>query len=74
MTSSNDNLQILIDGYDLGLIDLRYWRRNISVVPQEPVLFSNATIFDNIAMSLPGIFPWKKNVLKLGNIDPIGYR
>lgn len=73
MMPSDHSLQILIDGYDLELIDLRYWRRNISVVSQEPVLFSNATIFDNIAMSLPGIFPLK-NVLKLGNIDPEGYR
>jgi ABC-type multidrug transport system fused ATPase/permease subunit len=38
---------ITIDGLDIRKIDPRWLHRNISIVPQEPVLFSG-TIFSNI--------------------------
>ena len=44
--------KILIDGYDIGKINLRSLRRFIAVVPQEVSLF-NATIRENIAYGRP---------------------
>lgn len=40
--------QIRIDGKDLGKIDLREFRSQIAVVPQNTILFSG-TLYDNIA-------------------------
>lgn len=39
--------QILIDGHDIQKIDLKFLRKNMAIVPQEPVLF-NDTIKNNI--------------------------
>jgi len=38
---------VLIDGVDLKDIKLRWWRKNIGIVSQEPVLFGT-TIAENI--------------------------
>lgn len=45
---------VLIDGTDLQSIDLRSFRRHLSVVPQEPVLFQG-TIRDNVTYGLSGV-------------------
>jgi ABC-type multidrug transport system fused ATPase/permease subunit len=42
-----DQGEILLDGYDIRSINLKWLRSNISVVSQEPVLFFG-TIEDNI--------------------------
>src|SRR4029077_10013758 len=43
--------QILLDGHDISTLNLRWLRRQIALVSQDPILFS-ATIFDNIAYGL----------------------
>lgn len=45
--------QILLDGEDVSNLNLRFLRRQISLVSQEPTLFST-TIFGNIAHGLIG--------------------
>jgi ATP-binding cassette, subfamily B, bacterial HlyB/CyaB len=45
--------RVLIDGVDLGMVDIAWLRRQIGVVLQENVLF-NMTIRENIALSDPG--------------------
>jgi ATP-binding cassette subfamily B protein len=47
-----DKGRILIDGYDIGKVELYSLRRQIGIVPQEPLLFSG-TIADNIALGDP---------------------
>lgn len=42
---------ILVDGHDIGQLNVRWWREQVALVSQEPVLFS-ATIFENIAYGL----------------------
>ena len=44
--------RILIDGYDIGKVELYSLRRQIGVVPQDPLLFSG-TVSDNIALTNP---------------------
>ena len=44
--------RITIDGHDLKTVKVRWWRENIGVVGQEPVLFS-MTIRDNIKYGYP---------------------
>ena len=44
--------RILIDGYDIAKIELYSLRRQIGIVPQEPLLFSG-TVSDNIALTNP---------------------
>lgn len=46
--------QVLIDGYDISLVDPSSLRRQIGVVQQENILL-NRTIRDNIALSHPGM-------------------
>ena len=41
--------RILIDGYDIGKVELYSLRRQIGIVPQDPLLFSG-TVSDNIAL------------------------
>ncbi|KAI0543576.1 P-loop containing nucleoside triphosphate hydrolase protein [Xylaria curta] len=43
---------IYVDGYDISSLNLRWWRQQISLVSQEPVLF-DTTIFNNILYGLP---------------------
>ncbi|MFD8722637.1 ABC transporter ATP-binding protein [Streptomyces sp. NPDC059629] len=45
---------ILLDGQDLAGIDLRSYRRFLSVVPQESVLFEG-TVRENVTYGLPGV-------------------
>ncbi|KPL72045.1 ABC transporter [Ornatilinea apprima] len=49
-----DNGRILIDGHDMNEIDLRTYRRFISVVPQESILFED-TIRENICYGIGAI-------------------
>lgn len=51
---SPDRGRVSIDGHDLGDIDRRTYRRFVSVVPQEPVLF-DASIRENVAYGLPDL-------------------
>jgi ATP-binding cassette subfamily B protein len=44
--------RILLDGVDMAGLDLRTYRRFISVVPQEPILF-DGTVSENVAFGLP---------------------
>ena len=44
--------RILIDGYDIGKIELYSLRRQIGIVPQDPLLFSG-TVSENIALTNP---------------------
>jgi ATP-binding cassette, subfamily B, bacterial HlyB/CyaB len=46
--------RVLIDGVDLGVVDVAWLRRQVGVVLQENVLF-NRTIRDNIALSNPAL-------------------
>ena len=46
-----DSGKILIDGVDVSKMDIRFWRSQISIVFQDPVLLSG-TIFHNIALGL----------------------
>ena len=41
--------RILVDGTDLRLFEMEYWRKHIGLVSQEPVLF-NVSLYDNIAL------------------------
>ena len=47
-----DSGKILIDGYDINKVELYSLRRQIGIVPQEPLLFAG-TINDNIALTDP---------------------
>ncbi|MCB4393872.1 type I secretion system permease/ATPase [Synechococcus sp. HB1133] len=47
-----ENGRILIDGYDIGKVELYSLRRQIGIVPQDPLLFSG-TVSDNIALTNP---------------------
>ncbi|WP_016948864.1 peptidase domain-containing ABC transporter [Anabaena sp. PCC 7108] len=44
--------RILIDGYDIGKVELYSLRRQIGVVPQDPLLF-DGTVQENIALTNP---------------------
>ncbi|GAA3245388.1 ABC transporter ATP-binding protein [Dactylosporangium siamense] len=46
--------RILLDGVDMEHIDLRSYRKSVSVVPQESVLF-DGTIIDNVTYGLRGM-------------------
>jgi ATP-binding cassette subfamily B protein len=45
---------ILLDGVDMSDIDLRSYRRWLSVVPQESLLF-DGTVWENVAYGLPNV-------------------
>lgn len=45
--------KVLVDGHDLNEYDLRYYRNNVGIVPQEVMLFGGS-IKDNIAYGKPG--------------------
>ncbi|GAB4383334.1 MAG: hypothetical protein Kow00121_45060 [Elainellaceae cyanobacterium] len=48
--------RILIDGYDISKVELYSLRRQIGIVPQEPLLFEG-TIQENIAITCPDASP-----------------
>jgi ATP-binding cassette subfamily B (MDR/TAP) protein 1 len=45
--------QVFLDGKDISKLNLRWLRRNMAIVSQEPVLFS-ITIYESIAHGLVG--------------------
>lgn len=49
---SPDSGRILIDGYDIDKVELYSLRRQIGIVPQDPLLFSG-TVAENIALTRP---------------------
>ena len=49
---SPDSGRILIDGYDIDKVELYSLRRQIGIVPQDPLLFSG-TVSENIALTQP---------------------
>lgn len=49
---SPESGRILIDGYDIDKVELYSLRRQIGIVPQDPLLFSG-TVSENIALSDP---------------------
>jgi len=49
---SPDQGRILIDGYDINKVELYSLRRQIGIVPQDPLLFSGS-ISENIALTQP---------------------
>lgn len=49
-----DRGTVRIDGHDLSAIDRRSYRRFVSVVPQEPVLFA-ASVRENVVYGLPEV-------------------
>lgn len=49
---SPDRGRILIDGYDIDKVELYSLRRQIGIVPQDPLLFSG-TVSENIALTQP---------------------
>lgn len=44
---------VMVDGNDLATLNLRWWRQQVALVSQEPVLF-NGSIFENIGHGLIG--------------------
>ncbi|GIF97832.1 ABC transporter ATP-binding protein [Catellatospora citrea] len=46
--------RILLDGRDMETLDLRTFRRFVSVVPQEPILFEGS-IFDNVTYGMADV-------------------
>ncbi len=46
--------QILLDGADMEQIDLRSYRKHVSVVPQESLLF-DGTVWENVTYGMQGI-------------------
>ncbi|TCT11636.1 ATP-binding cassette subfamily B protein [Natranaerovirga pectinivora] len=60
--------KVLLDGMDMSEIDLRSYRKFLSVVPQNNILFSG-TIRDNIMYGLPNITEEELNkVIELSNL------
>ncbi len=49
-----DQGRILIDGYDIDKVELYSLRRQIGIVPQDPLLFSGS-VSENIALTQPDI-------------------
>ena len=61
--------RILIDGRDLSSYDLRSYRKHISVVPQESVLFDGA-VFDNVSYGMPSVTDKQvRDALKAANAE-----
>jgi len=48
-----DEGQVVVDGVDLREFDLKWWRQQVGLVGQEPVLFAGS-IAENIAYGKPG--------------------
>lgn len=60
--------RILLDGLNMENIDMRSWRRFISVVPQESVFFGGS-IRDNIMFGSPQVDEdWFQEVVKAANV------
>jgi ABC-type multidrug transport system fused ATPase/permease subunit len=45
--------QLLVDGHDIRSYDVRWYRRNLAMVPQEPIIL-NSSIAENIGYGRPG--------------------
>lgn len=46
--------RVLLDGVDMERIDLRSYRRYLSVVPQESLMF-DGTVWENVTYGMPGV-------------------
>jgi ABC-type multidrug transport system fused ATPase/permease subunit len=53
---SPDAGRILVDGVDLGELDVTHWRRRVAWVPQSPTVFAG-TVAHNIALGEPDASP-----------------
>ncbi len=61
--------QVLIDGQNLGAVDLKSYRRHIAVVPQTPILFTG-TIRENITYGAEDISEeFLNEVIKAANLE-----
>jgi ATP-binding cassette subfamily B protein len=49
---SPDRGRVLVDGYDIDKVELYSLRRQVGIVPQDPLLFSG-TVAENIALTQP---------------------
>jgi ATP-binding cassette subfamily B protein len=49
---SPDQGRVLVDGYDIDKVELYSLRRQVGIVPQDPLLFSG-TVAENIALTQP---------------------
>lgn len=60
-----------IDGHDVNTLDLHAYRKNIAVVPQEPILFTG-TIRDNITYGLTDVSEEKiKEVIEAAHLTEV---
>lgn len=62
-----DNGNILINGISLKALDLKHFRQNVSVVTQEPLLFS-CSILENISYGLQDLSTKRKGSLRMGEV------
>ena len=70
---------IAIDGYDLAHVPLTRLRRSISVIPQDPTLYSGSVRFnvdpfgersdDEIITALTRVQLWERKLLREGGLD-----
>lgn len=61
--------RILLDGRDMETLDMRQWRRHISVVPQQSLMFAG-TIRDNITFGMSRVDPdLLQRILKATHVE-----
>lgn len=61
--------QVLIDGRDIRAYDVRWYRRHLAMVPQEPIIL-DATIAENIAYGRPGAS--REEILQAARMAELG--
>ncbi len=61
--------RILLDGNDMEQLDMRQWRRHISVVPQQSLMFAG-TVRDNITFGMQQVDPvLLERIIKATHVD-----